>query len=196
MHSFQTLAADLAPLLKKSGDTGDKLKSRRLGYDLDVTTRRGDVSPPDRRVVTSSKLSGDGKSNISQSLREGVTTVISVTTDFEQGRAHRRSSNDLAEWHAILDGQKDSNPVEGLTIERWQTLIADAEGFLAQWGDSALQLSWTDLDQFGIHPVAPAVRFDVIGLVPVIKGGKVATLTERSANILPPGACFWELTSK
>jgi hypothetical protein len=54
MHSFQPLAADLAPLLKKSGDSGDKSKSRRPGNDLDVT-RAGPRSP----IVTISDTSSE-----------------------------------------------------------------------------------------------------------------------------------------
>jgi hypothetical protein len=58
-------------------------------------------------------------------------------------------------WRAILDGLRESNPVDGFSVERWQALIADSERFLARWGARALQLGWTELDLFGVHPEGP-----------------------------------------
>lgn len=210
MHSSQPLVADLAALPKKSGDSGDKSKSRRLGNDLDVTTLRVSASPLTNQVVPPSKLSGDVKRNISQSLNKGVTTVTSVTTNFERGGAHRPGANTPPEWCANLKRLRESNPVQGFSVERWQTLIADSENFLTSWGGRALQFGWADLDLFGVQPKAPAFRFDVMGLIPIIGGGEVDSPTERSSTIQTPGGsrlvylqlgalggvCLWKLADK
>jgi hypothetical protein len=109
-----------------------------------------------------------------------------------------------------LNRLRESNPVQGFSVERWQTLIADAENFLISWGERALQFGWADLDLFGGHPKAQAFRFDVMGLIPIIGGGQVVALTERSAAIPTPGGsglvytrcgalggvCLWELADK
>jgi hypothetical protein len=106
MHNFETLAADLAPLLKRSGDSGDsgdKFKFRRPGNDLGVTTQRVSASPPTNQVVTSSKSSGDVKRYIFQSFNKGVTAVTSVTTNLDNGEAHRPGANTAPELRADLN---------------------------------------------------------------------------------------------
>jgi len=52
-----------------------------------------------------------------------------------------------------------------------------------RWGQTAHQLGWTAADLFGVHPVAPAARFDVMGLFPLLHGGAVIALTEDAATI-------------
>jgi hypothetical protein len=62
-------------------------------------------------------------------------------------------------------------------------MIADAESFLTTWAAAADRLGWTTLDLFGVHPVAPASRFDVMGLIPMLRGDTVSALTEQFAAI-------------
>jgi hypothetical protein len=62
-------------------------------------------------------------------------------------------------------------------------LIVDGKGFLAQWGSQASELRWTTLDLFGVNPIAPAARYDCLGLVPMIRGDEVVALDDRSATI-------------
>jgi hypothetical protein len=142
MHSSQPLVADLAPLPKKSGDSGDKSKSRRLGNDLDVTTLRISASPLTNQVVPPSKSSGDVKRNTSQSPNKGVTTVTSVTTNLQKRWSAPPGTNTPPEWRANLDRPRESNPVRGFSVERWQTRIVDGENFLTSWGERALQFGW------------------------------------------------------
>jgi len=35
------------------------------------------------------------------------------------------------------------------------------------------------LDLFGVHPIAPAASFDVMGLIPVLRGGRARVDHER-----------------
>jgi hypothetical protein len=53
-----------------------------------------------------------------------------------------------------------------MSHERWDLLLGDAENFLTQWGSTASALGWVALDLYGVHPVAPAARFDVMGFLP------------------------------
>jgi hypothetical protein len=62
-------------------------------------------------------------------------------------------------------------------------MLSDAESFLSRWGTVAHSLGWTAVDLFGVHPVAPAARFDVMGLFPLLHGGAVIALTEDAATI-------------
>ena len=69
----------------------------------------------------------------------------------------------------------------------WRQLIDDAGHFLDRWGAEASRLGWKPLDMFGVHPLAPAARYDVMGLALLIRGGEVVGLDERSATIRAPG---------
>lgn len=44
-------------------------------------------------------------------------------------------------------------------------------------------LARTAADVFGVHPVAPGARYDSIGLVPLINGGDIVSVSPRSAII-------------
>jgi hypothetical protein len=111
-----------------------------------------------------------------------------------------------AEGFARLDL---GNPPAGFNDARWRLLLDDGGRFLDGWAGEAARLGWQTTDVFGIHPLAPSARFDAMGLVPVINGGEVVAITERSATIQSPGGsklvymrrpssagvCLWELAS-
>ncbi len=48
-----------------------------------------------------------------------------------------------------------------------------SEAFISRSGHAAQPLGWTALDLFGVHPLAPASRFDAMGLFLLIQGGAV-----------------------
>ena len=68
----------------------------------------------------------------------------------------------------------------------WQVLREDAYAFLRDWAARAHELGWTALNLFGVHPGKPWVRFDFIGLVPLLNGAKVVALSEGQAVIEKP----------
>jgi hypothetical protein len=186
MHNLETLAADLAPFFKKGGNNGysgnGSCKQLNL-CDSAVTTRRGRMSPVSPRVVTGPESSGDAKSERSEPFNKGVNTVASVTTGFEEGAASPLPADCPSEWQAIWKELKRSEPPSWASAERWRELAADAEGFLMTWGNTADRLGWTTLDLFGVHPTAPTARFDVMGLIPILRGRSVCVLTEKTATI-------------
>jgi hypothetical protein len=114
------------------------------------------------------------------------------------------------EWVEGFQRLECDNPASGFSNSQWSLLIRSGSAFLEQWAPKAAELGWTDIDLFGVHPTAPAARFDVMGLVPIINGGEVVAITERSATIRSPGGsrlvymrrttggrvCLWELISK
>ena len=58
-----------------------------------------------------------------------------------------------------------------------------AEDFLNVWAERARALGWTTLDLFGVHPISLNARFDVMGLIPILRGRKVSALAEWTATI-------------
>jgi hypothetical protein len=70
--------------------------------------------------------------------------------------------------------------------DRWIQMVADTDGILSKWGRAACDLGWTALDLFGVHPVAPGCRYDIMGLVMLLGSGTVFALTERTAAFRRP----------
>jgi hypothetical protein len=61
--------------------------------------------------------------------------------------------------------------------------ISDARRFLAEWGAKAERLGWMGQDLFGLHLTAPLARYDLMGLVWLLRGRPVIALTETEALI-------------
>ncbi len=75
--------------------------------------------------------------------------------------------------------------------ERWRQCLIDAQRFLAEWGEQAESLGWTSRDLFGLAPVPdkPGAnfqrlsRYDLTGLIWLLRGDQVVALTETTAVI-------------
>lgn len=77
------------------------------------------------------------------------------------------------------------------TNAAWRQLLIDGERFLVGSAAMAAKLGWTTLDVFGLHPTVPVLRYDAMGLVALIRGGKVTTVTDKHATItMPSGAAL------
>jgi len=97
----------------------------------------------------------------------------------------------LRDWSEGLRRLDVARPPPDFSPEQWRQLIGDGETCLAAWGREAARLGWSGLDLFGAHPIAPAARYDLMGLVPLIRGHEVvamdvkrATTRARSGNLL------------
>jgi hypothetical protein len=62
-------------------------------------------------------------------------------------------------------------------------LVRDAKAFLRDWGREAARLGWTDEDLFGLHPAVPSGRYDAMGLVPLLNGRNVVSISPDRATI-------------
>ncbi len=69
---------------------------------------------------------------------------------------------------------------------RWEGLREDSYTFLRDHAALAHGLGWTALDLFGVHPEKPQVRFDCMGLVPLLNKAKVTALSDIEAVIEKP----------
>jgi len=186
MHDLEAFSREIVSLIKTSGDTGDsgdKLKKPLPDNDYFVPTRRHEVSPLNSDWGQGVAASGDRKSEHLQLVAANVPTVPTATTQFRGGRALVDAADFPVEWRAILAELKQRDPVDWLSAERWAGLLFDAENFLSSWGSVAHSLGWTALDLFGVHPIAPAARFDVMGLMLLTQGGAVVALTADRATV-------------
>jgi hypothetical protein len=71
-------------------------------------------------------------------------------------------------------------------VNRLAGIVTDGSMFLELWEGEAKRLRWSALNLFGVHPVAPMSRYDVMGLVPVLAGGSVRQLSSDYAIIAAP----------
>ena len=67
--------------------------------------------------------------------------------------------------------------------QRWEQIINDTGHFLDSKGVEALALGWTDLDLFGVHPKGPYKAIYYAGLVSLLNGRPVITITADTATV-------------
>ena len=78
-------------------------------------------------------------------------------------------------------------PLPDFSESWWRAIVKDGGRLLEEWAPEAARLGWQATELFGVHPLAPAARFDAMGLVLIISGGEVVSIDERSATIRSPG---------
>ncbi len=88
-----------------------------------------------------------------------------------------------AEWAAGVAKLIGMDPPGGYTRERWRVLVKDAGRFLDTWAAQAAALRWSAHEVFGCHCRAPATRYDAMGLVSTLNGGRIAAMTEDHAVV-------------
>jgi hypothetical protein len=185
-HDLEAFSREIVSLIKMSGDTGgsgDKLRKLLPHNDFFVPTRQAAVSPLPLDWGQAVSSTGDRKSSHLEAVTEGVPSVPSVPIYFRIAQSVEIEGSVLAEWHAILAGLKRRGPAGWFSHEQWRGILFDAENFLTRWGSAAHLLGWTAIDLFGVHPVAPAARFDVMGLIPILNGAEVLALTSQTATM-------------
>ena len=181
--------------LKKDGCTGNfgnrPEKARHLKVRATTQVAHGDH----RAKATGNRWdrsTGNRQASEKRLVGPPVTKVTGVTTAFGADYEERAAlveyeagvPRDWAEGFARLDL---ASPSTGFSIARWRMVIDDGGRFLDRWATEAAGLGWQAIDVFGVHPAAPSARFDAMGLVPIIGGGEVISITERSATIRSPG---------
>lgn len=78
-------------------------------------------------------------------------------------------------------------PPPGFSPRGWQQVLDDGRCFLNRWAAEAIRLGWTAEDVFGVHAAAPGARVDGMGLVLLINGGEVISISGGRASIRMPG---------
>ena len=185
-HDLQAFSRDIVALIKTSGDgggSGDKTEKSLQRKDYFVPTHETIVSPLKDEWGQPRSMSGDKKTKQLESAIGSVPSVPTATTNFGAGRAARIFEDTPAGWHAISEELKLIPAPEWVGVDRWFEMIEDTDGFLSAWGHAAHDLGWSALNLFGVHAVAPGARYDVMGLVPLLRSRGVSALTERTALI-------------
>jgi enamine deaminase RidA (YjgF/YER057c/UK114 family) len=122
-----------------------------------------------------------GRGTVGQCENPG--TALGTPVGQQCARAHQHYSRVLASLRSECPALIES--------EAWQQAVADAEAFIARWGEQADALGWTARDLFGLHPVPerPAAsfqrlgRYDHTGLIWLLHGRPIVALTVETAAI-------------
>lgn len=185
-HSFPDFTSHVLDLLKNtgpSGPTGPTPGKAFISNDKAGTSCCNEVGPVDFDWSHHVAVNGPSKRATDQSLNDGGTTGTTGTSDFAGGADDGARGGAPAEWHEILGDLERRNCPDWMGPERWDLLLGDAESFLSRWGHAAHAMGWKALDLYGVHPQAPAARFDVMGFLFLIQGGSVPVITASSASI-------------
>jgi DNA-binding transcriptional regulator YiaG len=70
---------------------------------------------------------------------------------------------------------------------RFLQFVCDARRFLEDWGAEAARLGWSAADIFGVHPLAPEARYDMMRIVSLMRGTEVVAISEHLRPIRTPG---------
>lgn len=84
----------------------------------------------------------------------------------------------------ILGRLRSMTPPESFRADAWRGLLADCGAFFDRWTGWIKLDDWSDLDLAGVHPIAPAARYDSMGLLLLIRGGTVMEMGSRRATIV------------
>ncbi|MGY4355381.1 hypothetical protein ACVWZR_004432 [Bradyrhizobium sp. i1.3.1] len=185
-HRFPDFTSHVLDLLKNtgpSGPTGPTLGKPFIPNEKAGTSREAELGPVDFDWSHHDAVTGPGKYSTDQALNKRGTTGTSGTTNFAGGEDDGERGGAPSEWHAILGELERRNCPEWMSLERWDLLLGDAESFLSRWGRAAHAMGWTALDLYGVHPLVPASRFDVMGFLFLIQGGGVPVITGSSASV-------------
>ena len=90
------------------------------------------------------------------------------------------------EWAEGFSRLDCTKPPSGFPLPQWRQIINDGGLFLDQWAHQAAALGWTALDVFGVNPANPAVRYDGMGLVPLIRGYRIIAISADRTRIETP----------
>ncbi len=139
---------------------------------------------------------GETLGNFSQGLAAGnqqkTSTLAGLATlagvPFEKSRITRAVLLEVPdgvpeEWVQGVCDLMVMPPHPDWKEDDWRTLQDDALRFIREWAGQARRLGWESADLFGVHPTMPTVRFDCMGLVPLLQGRAVSALTKDSAAI-------------
>jgi hypothetical protein len=151
----------------------------------------GSACPQSEKVgAEPNRNGGQSKCNDRSGLSVAVPGVSTVPTKIKKESELIASGGFPIEWYAIsCELSETDEPLECFG-DRWKTMAEDAGVFLERWGKTAYLLGWTVLDLFGVHPTAPAARFDVMGLIPILNGRRVVAITRDTATIRAPSGAI------
>ena len=79
-------------------------------------------------------------------------------------REPSKASKGPPDWQAGLNRLAEAPAPGGVSPWRWGDFVQRAVCFCDNWAEAALAHGWTAETLFGLHPAAPLLRFDAMGV--------------------------------
>ena len=161
-------------------------QAKQAGLEITVAGDRLKLRSPRKPSVDLLAALNERKHELIGLLMDAApaATVHSDESGFEERAALIEDGTGVPrEWAEGFARLDLTNRPPKFTQDRWQSLIDDGGRFLDRWGAEAASLGWQAEDVFGVHPVVPSARYDLMGLVPLIGGGEVVAVTSDRATI-------------
>ena len=94
------------------------------------------------------------------------------------------------EWLDGVSKLLGTPPPEDMAPESWMLFLASCDAFMAgPWPGKAASMGWTAHNLFGCDNLKPVERVDRMGLLWLLRGGRIVALTSESAVIeMPSGS--------
>jgi hypothetical protein len=87
-------------------------------------------------------------------------------------------------WAEALAQLDPAKPPADVPLARWQQFIDDCGRFLdLGWANRAEALGWRPSELFGFDRERPLARYEHMGLLWILQGGKLVALTAQTATI-------------
>jgi hypothetical protein len=185
MHSLPLFTERFFGFVKNAGPSGPTGPSRGKTFKSNHksgTTPVDAVGPVDAEWSQPAATSGPANIVSDQRLAVPVTTGTSGTTSVAGASTPSQSSEALSDWHAYADYLQGRMAPEWMSEGRWCQVVSDTKTFLAAWGVRAHAQGWRLIDLLGVHPIAPAARVGVQGLMFFVRGGAVIGVSGTSAT--------------
>ena len=90
------------------------------------------------------------------------------------------------DWAALIAGIEGTPQAEAFGIGRLARMVYDGEALFAMWLPMLRRHGWTAIELFGVHPIAPAARFDCMGLILVLNSKSVRSISADGASLASP----------
>lgn len=91
-------------------------------------------------------------------------------------------TSDLYTWRSGVESLSPAkSPCPGLYGEHWQKTHVAMLDFLERFGAQAVELGWTDLELFGVHPLIGTGRADHCGAL-VLTGRQVEAIDAKTVT--------------
>src|SRR5690349_10417318 len=132
---------------------------------------------------------------------EGVTPVTPVTPllvptiELEGPTSPSSEAREQTPVNSLREGRlrwvergvaklSQMDPPPGFSPTDWASSVEIAKMVAREWTARAYDCGWLTADLFGLHPIAPAARRDMMGLAFVLRPGeKILSLEETGAII-------------
>lgn len=128
---------------------------------------------------------GDFPETAPESQGCSLNPKVVLASDFEERAAILEYDAGLPRtWAEHFARQLVKGPPGDFSPTRWQAAIDGALMFADQWATEAHRLGWRVEDAFGMHPTAPAARYDCRGLAWLLgDGSRVLAIDSKGAEM-------------